>query len=94
MMSKMKPEDMERMTKMAASMGMGPSPSTTAGMPAMTPEMLKQASEMMANMKPEDMRRMQEMASSMGMGGGAAGSARPGADCWCSRRRPCLLAKP
>ena len=61
MMAKMKPEDMERMAKMAADMGMGPSPGSAAGggMPAFTPEMMKQASSMMANMKPEDMKRMQ-----------------------------------
>ena len=61
MMAKMKPEDMERMAKMAADMGMGPSPGmgSSAGMPAFTPEMMQQASSMMANMKPEDMKRMQ-----------------------------------
>ena len=86
MMSKMKPEDMERMAKMAADMGMGPSPSFSGagcGMPTMTPEMIKQASSMMANMTPEDMKRMQEMASSMGMKGSGTGPG-PSVSGWCA----------
>ncbi len=75
MMSKMSPADMERMSKMAAGMGMGPSAGAgmggMGGMPTMTPEMLKQASDMMSSMKPEDMQRMTEMAASMGMGPGS-----------------------
>ena len=73
MMANMKPEDMERMSQMAAGMGMAGG-GMPAGMPAFSPEMMRQASGMMANMKPEDMRRMQEMAASMGMGGGGTPS--------------------
>jgi hypothetical protein len=36
--------------------------------PAMTPEMIKMASEMMSKMTPEDMQKVTQMASGMGLG--------------------------
>jgi hypothetical protein len=49
----------------------------------MTPDMIRQASEMMKNMRPEDMERMMEMSNSLRMpsssAGGPSGGAMPSA---------------
>lgn len=78
MITKMKPEELQKMLEVASSMGekapkfpMAPSDGSSFGsqIPAMTPEMIKMASDKMSRTTPEELRKMVEVASSMNVNG-------------------------
>ncbi|KAM0012598.1 putative peptidylprolyl isomerase [Helianthus debilis subsp. tardiflorus] len=75
MISKMPPEEFQKMLEMATSFhGGNGNPllnrnnNNESGMPNLTPDMIKSASEMMSKMPPEEMQKMFEMASSLNGG--------------------------
>ncbi|KAI3795903.1 hypothetical protein L1987_38563 [Smallanthus sonchifolius] len=72
MISKMPPEEFQKMLEMAASFQGGNgtpmlnrNSNNESGMPNFTPDMIKSATDMMSKMPPEDMQKMFEMASSL-----------------------------
>ncbi|KAI7732397.1 hypothetical protein M8C21_025795 [Ambrosia artemisiifolia] len=74
MISKMPPEEFQKMLEMATSLqGGNGNPllnrnNNESGMPNLSPEMIKSATEMMSKMPPEEMQKMFEMASSLNGG--------------------------
>ncbi|KAK1411581.1 hypothetical protein QVD17_38133 [Tagetes erecta] len=75
MISKMPPEEFQKMLEMASSLqGGNGNPllnrngNNESGMPNLTPDMIKSASDMMSKMPPEDLQKMFEMASSLNGG--------------------------
>nr|XP_043632871.1 outer envelope protein 61 [Erigeron canadensis] len=66
MISKMPPEEFQKMVQMASSFqGENPSFTNETGMPNLTPDMLKTANDMMSKMPAEELQKMFEMASSL-----------------------------
>lgn len=77
MISKMPPEEFEKMLEMASSFQGGngnpllnrnSNNGNESGMPNLTPDMIKSASDMMSKMPPEELQKMFEMASSLNGG--------------------------